>query len=151
MKHITTQRWREFTKAFINYMPATDARKVKLLKESEYFIDKFTDENEPDETWDMYVGDAFTETFEHYLDHIFVRTSDWTGGYYKDKPNYFIIILECALRSGINAASEDSVGGVIGFTVGDLKKMFGGEVPDWVARHYISELFSMPDDTCIVL
>lgn len=150
MKQITIQRWKEFTKAYINYAPITDARKARLLRESEYFIGMFSDESEPDETWDEYVGDAFTAHFEDYLEHIFVNTSDWTGGYYKDNSHYFVIQLECALRAGINAASG-GYGGVIGFTVGDIREMFDGEIPGWVARNYYRELVGVSDDTPIML
>lgn len=39
--------------------------------------------------------------------------------------------VQCCIRAGIDMASEPSMG-VMGFTAGDLRHMYDGDVPDWI-------------------
>jgi hypothetical protein len=47
--------------------------------------------------------------------------------------------LICALRIATDLIIEAS-GGVVGYTVGDLKKVFDGTIPDWVDKLYKGNL-----------
>lgn len=152
MNEIVINRWKEFTKAYIDGARPniTTARAARLWREAEYFINMFVDEP-GDESWDRYVGDAFVEVFNDYRNHITVNASDWTGGYIKDNPRYFANHLEAALRAGINAAADSGDYGVLGFTVGDLKRAFGGNIPDWVTCRYKNHLTDAKDGVLIFL
>jgi hypothetical protein len=47
--------------------------------------------------------------------------------------------LICALRIATDLIIEAS-GGVVGYTVGDLRKMFDGTIPDWINKLYKGDL-----------
>ncbi|GAH59039.1 unnamed protein product, partial [marine sediment metagenome] len=45
--------------------------------------------------------------------------------------------IACCIRAGIDVANPDNWGGgVIGFTVGDLRKMYPEGIPDWIKANY---------------
>lgn len=59
--------------------------------------------------------------------------------------------VHCCLRAGIDLAKSPSVG-VVGFTVGDLKKMYPEGIPDWLCSKWIdkrtdhsADLNNLPD------
>lgn len=63
--------------------------------------------------------------------------------------------VNCCVRAGLDLASEPSMG-VIGFTVGDIRKMYPAGVPDWIAQpdepwqcngEPVAEVFAMAADT----
>jgi len=67
----------------------------------------------------------------------------------------------CCIRAGIDCACESSAG-VLGFTAGDLRRMFPEGVPDWVfppnerLRHWLTDKLNgtfaeLPDDADVVL
>ena len=41
----------------------------------------------------------------------------------------------CCIRAGMDVASEQS-GGVLGYTAGDIRRMYPKGVPDWIARQW---------------
>ena len=73
--------------------------------------------------------------------------------------------MQCCLRAGIDFANDAHGGGVIGFTAGDLRKMWPEGVPPWVfgKDHRLWEgplcgplvengtFESLPDDAAVVL
>lgn len=46
--------------------------------------------------------------------------------------------VRCSVRAGIDMASEPSAG-VVGFTVGDLRRVFRGMIPSWVTKGFKDE------------
>jgi len=40
--------------------------------------------------------------------------------------------VRCCVRGGMNITGGDDMCGVIGFSVGDLRRMYGGQLPQWV-------------------
>jgi hypothetical protein len=65
--------------------------------------------------------------------------------------------VHCCLRAGIDVAKSPSAG-VVGFVVGDLKKMYPEGIPDWICSRWIdkrtgliADLNALPDDCDIVL
>jgi hypothetical protein len=65
--------------------------------------------------------------------------------------------VHCCLRAGIDVAKSPSAG-VVGFVVGDLKKMYPEGIPDWICSRWIdkrtglqADLNALPDDWDIVL
>jgi hypothetical protein len=53
--------------------------------------------------------------------------------------------VRCCLRAGIDMAAEPG-GGVIGFTVGHLRRMYPEGIPSWVQRHYEKDFTAAADD-----
>lgn len=51
----------------------------------------------------------------------------------RGKENVFFMMLSAIARSAFDSI-EDFPGGVFGFTVGDLKRMYNGSIPPWIAR-----------------
>ena len=69
--------------------------------------------------------------------------------------------VRCCLRAGLDCASEPS-SGVIGFTAGDVRRMYPAGVPDWVfppnerLHYYVSDevngtFAELPDSAGVVL
>ena len=65
--------------------------------------------------------------------------------------------VHCCLRAGIDVAKSPSAG-VVGFVVGDLKKMYPEGIPDWICDKWTdkrtglqADLNALPDDLEIVL
>jgi hypothetical protein len=142
------EHWKIFTKAlcFGARPEATEARKQKLWAEAESFINLHADE--PVDGWDgdYCLCDCFDDYFDRYLRHIW-RDDD---GWYKDNPRYFANHLHIAIRAGIDIVTEQP-GGVLGFTVGDLRRMFNGGIPEWIACQFIGDLAGASGDAGIWL
>lgn len=58
--------------------------------------------------------------------------------------------LHCCVRVGIDVAVAPS-GGVIGFTAGDIRRVWAGKVPDWVQEYFQTPLDEFEDDTPVWL
>ena len=151
MNNEQVERWKLVTKAYCyGARPeATQERKDRLWSEAEEFIDHHKDE--PVDGWDNQycLCDHYAEWFSEHEEAIYVEPSPWNG-YYKENPRYFTNHLRAAIRAGVNAAVGEGFG-VIGFTIGELKQMLGGEIPDWYACQYDMCLASANDDEYIVL
>ncbi len=136
MTQLQFDRWRAFSKGIVAAYHATDARRKRLIEEMDSF---FADIEEAGWwkgmlSWDEserpgeapYAGDLFYEFFDEY--------SCWSEKH-PDREGKFHSQLSAAIRAGIDVAAEPSAG-VIGFTVGDVKAAFGGEIPDWFRELY---------------
>lgn len=53
--------------------------------------------------------------------------------------------VHCCLRAGIDVAKNPSAG-IVGFTVGDLKKMYPEGIPDWLCSRWIDKRTGLPAD-----
>lgn len=135
MDPVQFERWKEFCRAMIFnvYTHLTDQRRAKLWAEIEEFIDWHKDD--PIDGWDgeFHLNDLFDEWFYRYSGHIYVEGK--THGYLKEEPRYFFNQLRCITRAGIDVATGQLYG-VLGFTVGDMKQLFGGEMPAWFCELY---------------
>lgn len=99
-----------------------------------------------------------------YDDTLICRCDECDEKGYDQYSEQWLGPIECCLRAGIDFACEPS-SGVIGFTVGDLRRMYPEGVPDWVSggdekwcpwlrKHEESEcrtLSEMPDSQGVVL
>jgi hypothetical protein len=121
----------------------TDHRKQRLWEEIESFL--YAHQGEPIDGWDndYCLCDDFREHFAEYINDIWVESDGWQ----KENPRYFVNQLEIVVRSGLDFVFDDQ--GVIGFTVGDLRKMYDGKVPRWITRRYIPGFSKAPDYTAI--
>jgi len=75
-----------------------------------------------------YVTDLVEEMMEHWNPHYWCEASDPR---YKRWDELWGDRIRCCVRAGIDMASDLS-GGVVGFTVGEVRRMYRGCVPDWV-------------------
>ena len=65
---------------------------------------------------------------DYYYDYWF--DGRWEPG----QEHKFLALLRMAIRIGIDAALPDSGdAGVLGFTLGEIKQWYDGEIPDWLA------------------
>jgi hypothetical protein len=148
MNKTEVNRWREFTNAMINNAwDITDNRKQKLLSDAMVFIDEYAELEVCG--WDQspsYPCDGMLETFSHYYASIWSKRAIS----YRDNKHFYIDKLSNALRAGLNAALGDSYG-VIGFTVGDVKRFFDGNTPDWFACRFDECLDNADNETGIWL
>ena len=59
--------------------------------------------------------------------------------------------MSCCVRAGIDVAVDPSAG-VVGFTVGTLRRMYDGEIPEWLTQWFEPALTGAePDDTGVWL
>lgn len=84
--------------------------------------------------------DSFFDQFEHW--------DERTG---ERKDNRFFTQIVCCIRAGFDIAVKQS-GGVLGFTVGDLRRMFPNGLPAWVTKDFVPPLtIDTPDSGSIWL
>lgn len=129
---IKIARWLDFAKRIVNVMVITPERKEKLITEIEAFIAiydigerEITGWDTPLSNGDMCVGDLFDAHFEEY-EVWDSKQEDYTGKFHNQ--------LSCAIRSGIDITTQEWGGGVFGFDVGDIRKMYDGRIPLWVSK-----------------
>ena len=128
-------RWQDFAIRMAQhcYPKATEARIKKIIEE----VKSYFDERKLQKDWpvimdwdgnkdDFYLCDDTREFFDEYR-HWNRYEEDYTGKFYNQ--------IICCIRSGFDIAVEQS-GGVVGFTAGDIRRMYNGEVPNWVKEHW---------------
>ena len=126
-----TARWVDFAKRMVNIYDATPERKEKLINEIKGFIEIYNVGDREIAGWDttlvngdMCVGSLFDEYFEEY-ETWNPKLEEYTGKFHNQ--------LSCAIRAGIDIVTQEWGGGVLGFDVGDLRKMYDGKIPQWVS------------------
>lgn len=134
------ENWLEFaTRMARNGWPhLTEHRRTILEQDVREFIEVMRPEMAEINDWDqgpvVHVCDYVREFFDMH-DHY-----DQYGerhGRYSDQ-------LQCCIRAGLDVAAEPSAG-VIGFSVGDVRRMFDGVLPLWVASVFPSLTEATPD------
>lgn len=135
------ERWKDFSvrMALRGFKNMTPARANSLAEEVQDFISNREDEFEKIESWDhgdIYICDYVSETFSHF-EHV-----DKHGELREAK---FITQIECCIRAGLDMAAEASAG-VLGFDVGDLRRMYPEGFPDWLDNgDWPTPLKDLPD------
>ena len=125
-------RWREFSinLAIHGFPVTTEKRRDRLVTE---IVDYFEWRDLKSDfleivDWDgngdnYYLCDRVNEFFEdHYH---WIRKNDAHGGRFYDQ------ITSC-IKAGFDIAVTQSGGGVVGFSVGDIRRMWDGNIPEWV-------------------
>jgi len=90
----------------------------------------------------------------------FLAINSWDSGVYGGMGDFLTELLEwdnhfgftkkanndlsCTLRVAVDLLIEQS-GGVVGYTVGDLRKAFDGDIPDDISRLYACDFSTLPD------
>lgn len=143
MNELQLERWNQLSIGLArSYKNLTPARMAKLLDEVECCIDYVVCNGlETVEDWDSGVryGSGWHESVSTRVD-----TFLWDNRYEFERENKhgvevvrgrFGDMLSACVRAGFDMAVAPS-GGVIGFTVGDLRDSFDGEIPDWIADQF---------------
>jgi len=147
-------RWQDFALRMArNYPGATAARRKKIETSIEDFFSWYERDDEAVAQmidWDnapSYVGDRVCD---HLQPHQHYRLVGRTGEEL-ERANRFATQVSCCIRAGIDRASSPSAG-VVGFTVGDLRRMYPDGLPDWVIDGYEPPVAAdTPDDAGIWL
>lgn len=58
--------------------------------------------------------------------------------------------VSCCIRAGLDVVAEPSMG-VLGFTLGDLRKMYPAGIPQWVVDWFDGDVREDPDETGVWL
>jgi hypothetical protein len=144
-------RWQDFAirMAEHGYPRATGRRRAKILEEvKSYFEEREFQQDWPIiDCWDCNdefgsVGDDVDEFFDRYRH--WQRDTGTFGGLFCDQ-------VSCCIRAGFDLAVKQS-GGVLGFTAGDVRRMYDGAVPDWIAgRDWDTPFERISDDAPVWL
>lgn len=126
-------------------IPMTEARRQKLVSYTTDLADHLIDYAGDDGKlcdWDSRVGGSYVcDIVADYLwDRrlILERRGETVGRL----GNH----ISCCIRASLDIAVSASAG-VIGFTVGDFRRAFGGELPEWVAQWFEPGLTRDTPDT----
>ena len=141
MNELQYQRWQQMSLGLArSYSDLTPARKKKLMEEVEECIAWVVCNGlETVEDWDSGVQHERYESAGTRVD-----TYLWDNRYEFERENKhgleivrgrFGDMLSACVRAGFDMAVAPS-GGVVGFTVGDLRDVFYGEIPDWIADQF---------------
>lgn len=112
---------------FKGYENLTERRRQKLWGHVEQFLRDMFEQGARGYEDDVYACDQLHEWFEHYE----YPSARWEHkvidlGIY---PKYFAM-LSATCRCGLDLV-DDWAGGVWGWTVGDIRRMYDGELPPW--------------------
>lgn len=130
----TYQKWMDFSTRLISIMDVTDERREKILNKVRSFISRFEDEEI--HGWDTPAEYKF---YGKYCIRSIADDATYFGEYLTDnmrepKVTSFYNQMCCATKAGLDVATEEFGGGVIGFTIGDVRKAYNGHIPDWVCE-----------------
>lgn len=146
MNEIQLARWKQLSCGLARgYTNLTPVRKAKLLNEVDCCIDYMVCNGlETVADWDSGVryGNEWHEHYESAGSR--ADTFLWDNRYVFERETKHGVEIVCGrfgnmlsacVRAGFDVAVSPS-GGVIGFTVGDLRDIFDGEIPDWIADQF---------------
>lgn len=141
------ERWKQLSIGLArSYKNLTPNRKALLLKEVENCIDwMLCNGLDSIEDWDMGVykdGRLYYECAGERMDDYLWQNRyeferQYSNGDIELVRGRFGDMLSACVRAGFDMAVAPSAG-VIGFTVGDLRDIFDGTIPDWIAEHFES-------------
>lgn len=134
-------RWEDFAlrMARQGWPTITEQRKGRLVTELTGFLDAYRADAPRITSWDNGDLPVCDEAMEWFDAH------DHGEGH-----NTFYTQIQCCLRSGLDLVAEASAG-VLGFTVGDVRRMYEGTIPAWIAAQYNGDLTAAPDSADIWL
>lgn len=141
--------WKDFAyrMARAGFDGITPARKTRIEDELDAFFSwRSRDDQETAEIVDWDSGPAFVcDSVQSALSrHDHSRYNDRTG-IERDCGNKFYGQVSCCIRAGLDMASAPSAG-VIGFTVGDLRRMYPEGNPPWVVADFEPKITDQTPD-----
>lgn len=100
--------------------------------------------------------DWFIERFDHYVPN----TPRWDKRYERGDDPIFYRLLRCVCRASLDLIDEGPHAGVWGFTIGDIRRMYDGQFPDflkfglagepWIkANGEVVDITAEPDETTL--
>lgn len=130
MENQQFEQWKEFSTKAIEILNITDARKEKLRVNIAHFF------GEVEQNWGISDIDDWEDIMTLFYDFFadFYVKSD------KEKCSSFQSQLHAIIRSGIDVVSGN-VGVVDWFSAGDIKSMFGGQIPKYVTDRFTPTAF----------
>lgn len=140
MNKLQLKRWKKLTLglARTGYPNLTARRQKKLLAEIENFIDSITYCHELKDIcdWDGNKGTVYVcDELSSYLWENRYEFDRERKGWCEPVLGRFGQMLSACVRAGFDVAVCPSAG-VIGFTIGDLRDIFGGTIPNWIAQQF---------------
>jgi len=125
-------RWMDVSTRLISIMDVTDARRDKILKAVQGFIRRFEDEEI--HGWDKTIEYKF---HGRYCIGSIANDSCYFGEFWQDwkdkqKERSFYNQLCTVTKAGLDVATQEWGGGVVGYTIGDLRKAYERCIPDWI-------------------
>lgn len=144
MNELQLDRWKKLSIGLArSYSDLTKARKEKLISEVEECIDWVVCNGlETVEDWDSGIyengrlawGSASTRVDDYLWDNRYEVERENKHGVEVVRGRFGDMLSAC-VRAGFDMAVAPS-GGVVGFTVGDLRDIFEGAIPDWIADQF---------------
>jgi hypothetical protein len=140
MNKLQLRRWKRLSLglARTGYPTLTPARQKKLLTTIEDFIDDLTSWNDLKDIcdWDGNAGTVYVcDELSNYLRNNRYEFERERKGWCRTVTGRFGTMLSACVRAGFDMAVSPGAG-VIGFTVGNLRDIFDGTIPDWVAKRF---------------
>lgn len=145
MNAMQYERWKELSIGLArSYAKLTPRRRQKLLKEVENCIVWVVCNGlDTVEDWDhsvhveesLHHESAGTRVDDYLWQHRYEFEREYRNGEVELVRGRFGDMLSACVRAGFDMAVTPSAG-VIGFTVGDLRDVFGGSIPDWIADQF---------------
>ncbi len=147
-------RWLEFALNLADILDVTPTRKERIKKQVTSFITMYSpdsyayaDKPFPILGWDrsskdgICIGDHAHEHFGKY--ELVDKHGEFKGKFYNQ-------IASC-IRAGLDVAVPDtSGGGVVGFTIGDIRRAYKNNIPQWL-NEVLSLCGDEPEDESIWL
>ena len=146
MKKAQLKRWRDFSlRMAATTFKITPQRKVKLLRELKGMFSMVGSNGKYKEHWnpenwrtlsswdDYYNGTCFCDWFDEFFDEY----NHWDEKNCIMRDTKFSSMLHCCVRAGLDMAAKQSAG-VVGFTKGDIEKMYPRGVPGWIQGQWES-------------
>lgn len=135
-------RWKDFAMRMSAVLQSRRPSKKWIRERIEFFFEVYMTEKEAAGvvTWDdtemSYAKGDLTEHVADVTQPGFLRLDEESKRYEDSRARWrerWVSPLICCIRAGLDVASKPS-GGVVGFTVGDLRRMYPEGIPDWVAK-----------------
>lgn len=137
MTPLQYERWKDFSLRMARHAfpDATEARRGKIARSVEDFFSWYDGEDVSEiEDWDSSPAYICDRVDDHLNHHQHYRYNERTGEE-TECGNKFANQVSCCIRAGLDRASSPSCG-VVGFTVGDLRRMYPEGLPRWVTKGY---------------
>lgn len=136
MSPLQYRRWYDFSRrlALRGFESATPARRARIAKEVRHVLWILEDDVPDIADWDSspaYVCDRISCILDsrHYHERFLAN------GEVEPRGNLFLDQVTACIRAGLDVASAPSAG-VLGFTVGDLRRMYPLGLPEWIAEYF---------------
>jgi hypothetical protein len=148
MNQLQWERWRDFSMRMARTCFATSRRPPGkfVVRHVEAFLGCVGDYDGWKDvfSWDGWKGECLTDHLSDYLVELFytiqlseepAETWDERRDLAEDQYNeQWLGPIRCCIRAGLDAATDPDMRsmGTMGFTAGDLRRMYPEGVPDWV-------------------